>query len=92
MIDNPAAFITFAQTWFDSEKHIKGFAVWLYTTHGYAKDGSSIAEDEKAFLNALQAPPVNGAGLKLFRGNAAMNNFTPIKVSSTGQVVANPCN
>ena len=34
MIDNPAAFITFAQTWFDSEKHIKGFEVWLYTTHG----------------------------------------------------------
>ena len=92
MIDNPAAFITFAQTWFDSEKHIKGFAVWLYTTHGYAKDGNSIAEDEKAFLSALQAPPLNGAWLKLFRGNAGINSFTPIKVSSTGQVVTNPCN
>ena len=49
-------------------------------------------EDERAFLNALQAPPLNGAGLKLFRGNAGMNSFTPIKVSSTGQLVTNPCN
>ena len=92
MIDNPAAFITFAQTWFDSEKHIKGFAVWLYTTHGYAKDGNSIAEDEKAFLSALQAPPLNGAGLKLFRGNADMTIFTPIHVDTNGTVKVNPCN
>lgn len=92
MIDDPAAFITFAQTWFDTEEHIKAFAIHLYRNFHYANDGNSIDEDERAFLNALQAPPLNGAGLKLFRGNAGMNSFTPIKVSSTGQLVTNPCN
>ena len=92
MIDDPAAFISFAQSWFDSKAHFYAFKTYLYTNHGYAKDGNSIAEDERTFLNALQAPPLNGAGLKLFRGNKEMNSFTPIKVSSTGQLVTNPCN
>ena len=92
MIDNPAAFITFAQTWFNSEAHFDFFKIHLYRNYHYGEEGNSIAEDEKAFLSALQAPPINGAGLKLFRGNKEMTSFTPIRVTTNGQIAINPCN
>ncbi|MBK7089181.1 MAG: hypothetical protein IPH56_09765 [Chitinophagaceae bacterium] len=92
MIDDPAAFISFAQSWFNSQAHFDFFKIHLYRNYHYGEQGNSIAEDEKTFLSALQAPPLNGAGLKLFRENKEMNSFTPIKVSSTGQLVTNPCN
>lgn len=92
MIEDSTAFISFARTWFDSERHFDAFKTHLYINHGYAKDGNSIADDEKTFLSALQDPPLNGAGFKLFRGNKSMSGFTPIHVLASGLVKPNPCN
>jgi len=94
MIDDPNAFINFAQSWFDSEKHFEAFKIHLYENHKYGKTGNTLAQDEKNFLSAVQAqgPGLNGCGLKLFKANQNMTTFTPVKMNSNGQIVENPCN
>jgi uncharacterized membrane protein YgcG len=92
MIDDSRSFISFATTWFNTIGHFQAFKTWLYATHEYAKDGNSIAQDEKSLLTALQAPPLNGAGFRLFRGNSNMTIFTPIHVDNNGLVRVYPCN
>lgn len=92
MVTNPAQFINFAQTWFNTAEHFEAFKTHMYRNHHYGDAGNSILQDEINFLSALQAPPINGGGFKLFRGNSDMTIFTPIKLNSNGQIRPDPCN
>lgn len=91
MIKDSAAFATFAQTWLNTSGHFKSFARHLYANNYYALDGNSILQDEVYFLKALQAAPIYGAGLKLFKGNNDMSVFTPIIVDANDKIKIDPC-
>ena len=95
MIDDSTKFRSFINKWLDTDKHMRDFATHYYDEHNVAGEGLSIAQKEKNFLTALekvmQFTGQNDIGLKLFRGNADMTVFTPLKLKGGGQVRASPC-
>ena len=92
MISDPVAFNTFITTWFDTPAHFEMFKNHLYRNHHYGDAGLTTAQNEQNILKAMNAPPINGGGIKLFRGNADMTQFSPIKVNSAGQIRPGSCN
>jgi hypothetical protein len=97
MITDSTAFANIANTWFNTEKHFYAFKKHLYINNHYGDTTATGAQltplqNEKNFLEAFDAAPFNGAGLKLFRGNPDMTIFTPIKINNQGMVRPAPCN
>lgn len=93
MIEDSVAFRNFGNIWFDIDDHFDMFRNHLYRNHHYADNvgDAHISINEKNFLGGMQAPPIYGAGLKLFRGNVDITIFTPIALAANGQVRAAPC-
>lgn len=91
MIDDIVKFNSFITTWFDTKDHIDKFSNQLYINYNVGDSGLSNAENESNFLEGINAYPAGGAGLKLFKGNSDMSQFSPIKLNSSNQVRPDPC-
>jgi hypothetical protein len=91
MIEDSTKFMNFVNIWFDSDRHIENFSTQLYENYNVGAAGVSILDNEKNFLQGMNSYPPSGCGLKLFKGNLSMTEFTPIQLNSSNQIVSATC-
>jgi hypothetical protein len=82
MLDS-AQFKHFGDRWFNDPTFYKLFESAFYD--GYKiNPNNSVAANELAFLKALTNL---NCGIKLFRGNASLTQFTPIRLNTAANAV-----
>jgi hypothetical protein len=91
MIEDSTKFMNFVNIWFDTREHIHAFSRQLYTNYNVGYSGITNSDNEKNFIEGINAYPLGGCGLKIFRGNSSMTIFTPIILNSSNQVIPDPC-
>jgi hypothetical protein len=89
MIDNPVKFKNFINANLNDDVGVQLFQYSFYKTF-------KISENNPANLNGrrfLTAMNHFNTGLKIFRGNVDLSQFSPVKISEDGlSVVPDPCN
>ena len=60
----------------------------VYAVH----QDSSVLQNEKNFLDKIGHLPNGSGAFRLFRGNQAMTQFTPITVDGNKNIINDPCN
>ena len=88
MISDPMAFETFGYKFLADSEKVQIFISTFYDGFGI-HEKKSVAENEKAFLKALQTL---GAGISVFKATADLSSFGRIRINQYDQVRPFPCN
>ncbi len=88
MVTDSTAFANFGNTYLNNRENIRIFMSVFYDGYGI-HEAKSVAENEKAFLKALQGL---GTGISFFRANNNITQFTKLRVNESDQVRPSLCN
>jgi hypothetical protein len=88
MITDSTAFANFGNKFLNNAEKAEDLIYTFYDGYGI-HELKSVAENEKAFLNAIQGL---GTGVSLFRANNNITQFAKIRVDENNQVRPSLCN
>ncbi len=90
MITDSVKFNAFVNAWLKNLDLATKFSTLYYDTY-HMDDDLPIGQKEINFFKAIQTWQAAGPGIKLFKGNADMTSFNPIKLVNGTLIKPDPC-